>query len=171
MRMAQQQPTTLRFEARNADELRRKVGSRTIQSGDTGRIEVYAVRIGPVCPVPLGPLMGLPGAGTIWASALTPAGATVVDRGGIGVCDAFVGWAIPIAQQQEAGRTRMGAVFAVVAIALAIAAALGALGWAISRLVLILRILGPSAAPVAIGVVVLGLALVFGAVGSRRRKD
>lgn len=162
---------TLRFEASSVAELQQKVGSRTIQSGDTGRIEVYAARIGPVCPVPLGPLMEVPLAGTAWANALTPAGATMTSRGAIGICDAFVEWVIPNTQQQFAGRTRMGGVVAVVAIALAIAAALGALGWAISRIVLILQTLGPAGVPIAIGIVILAGVLILGGLTGRRRRD
>ena len=140
MVMRQTKTRRLTFVAANANELILKLGNISILPGSTGRIELQARRVFGVCPIPLGPLIVLPFAGSTWANALSPAGAVVTKRGGIANfgpdCDAFVEWTIPATQAQSAAMSIR--LFLLGPLGIAIGAALGILRWNITRIRLVI---------------------------------
>ena len=158
---------TISVEARDMDALRRRLPNLQLLPGSTGRTEFHGKL------VPLGPLMSA--FGGIFADRLAPTGAVVTKRGGFGRYDmnAYVEWAIP-AQMGRRASMGIGPV-ALVAVAIALAAALGALGWAISKVTALIKAIVGAADPTTPGGfgLWLGVGLIaFVALGGfgRRRK-
>lgn len=137
MVLPRQKIRTYRIEASSVEQLQAKVPRISLLPGSTGRLEITATRVLGVCLVPLGGLINLPFVGNIWANSLTPKGATLTNRGGIGVCDAFIEWAIPEVQTLAFRQATMGiGPVALLAVVAGIAIALSLLAWSISKLVL-----------------------------------
>lgn len=172
------QTQTIVIEAKTAEALEAKLPRINLGEGSTGRIEFYS---GAWCLLqPLGPLMNLPIAGSLFANKFTPAGAEITDRGGFGTpgpidCNAFVEWVIPVSNAQDL-QFRLGPV-ALVAIGAALAAVLFGLGWLIDRIRMIIEVVTEIIGdvipdflkdPIAV-VAIIGAALLlaFSAVGKR----
>ena len=152
---------TFRIEATSAEQLAARAPNISMLPGSTGRLEIRATRVLGICPLPLGALMTFPWVGNIWANSLTPTGAVMTGRGSIGICDAFVEWAIPDIQTQQSQVTMgIGPVLLLLVIG-GIAVALSLLAWSIERLVLAVTAFVEDAPPG----VVQGLVLI-GAVGA-----
>lgn len=103
----------------------------TIPEGVRGQVVIH----GPM----IGPLADLMFAEQIWGRNLVPAGVQVIDVHGEGTNTAIVEWLNPAGASAglSPGDARMGFVIAAVAVCAAVAIALVALGWVISKIIVL----------------------------------
>ena len=132
-RRASLRQTTVLAEASSVAELRTVTPSvAVIPEGATGEVRVRGFW-------GLGFLADLPGAEIVWKQLFNPQGLDVIDVHGEGSRTAVVDWANPTSQSQAGGYAphRIGPL-AVIAIIGAVALALAVLGWAVSKITILM---------------------------------